>query len=297
MLTFFRPSVFSLAIILLLGTSCSENSSSNPIASYSPVNADQPNEFPVGREWRERSTWAHPSDFYRESFELWQVGIAVCMDASGFDYPVILYTDDSLSDRIVNPLNATIAKSFGYHLPPLGSDLSEQMIPTDEKFAKALSGGDSGGGCGERAYKYAYGFPESVQFWDNLDAELARIEEQVFIFDTTSEHQDLMTSWSSCMDESGYSYISPFEANTEFSGSEEITDKEIRVRITDLECDERIGLTASRSTFEQERLLVALDENSSVAVDLQSSAEGLRRNLSQRLVDLRAIGIKVFGAL
>lgn len=294
MLILVRRSFVSLLIILSLGISCSPDKSlSDSEPSYNPVNTDQLNEFPVGREWRERSTWAYPKDFYRESFALWQEGIAICMDASGFEYPVALYTDDSLSDRVVNPLNQEIAETFGYHLPSMGSDLSEQTLPTDEKFVSELSGDDSGGGCGDLAYDYAYGFPESLQFWDSLDAELARVEELVFIYETTPEYQALVNNWSSCMDESGYSYTTPLEANTEFSGAEDITSKEIQVRLADLECDERIGLTENRSIFEQERLLAVLDENSNVAIDLQSTADELRRSLSQRLVNLRANGVRV----
>lgn len=294
MLILVRRSFVSLLIILSLGISCSPDKSlSDSEPSYNPVNTDQLNEFPVGREWRERSSWAYPKDFYRESFALWQEGIAICMDASGFEYPVALYTDDSLSDRVVNPLNQEIAETFGYHLPSMGSDISEQTFPTDEKFVSELSGDDSGGGCGDLAYDYAYGFPESLQFWDSLDAELARVEELVFIYETTPEYQALVNNWSSCMDDSGYSYTTPLEANTEFSGAEDITSKEIQVRLADLECDERIGLTENRSIFEQERLLAVLDENSNVAIDLQSTADELRRSLSQRLVNLRANGVRV----
>lgn len=294
MLIHVRRSFVSLLIILSLGISCSSDKSlSDSEPSYKPGNSDQLNEFPVGREWRERSTWAYPKVFYRESFALWQEGIAICMEASGFEYPVALYTDDSLSDRVVNPLNRKIAETFGYHLPSMGSDLSEQTLPTDEKFVSELSGEDSGGGCGDLAYDYAYGFPESLQFWDSLDAELARVEELVFIYETTPEYQALVKNWSSCMDDSGYSYTTPLEANTEFSGAEEITSKEIQVRLSDLECDERIGLTENRSIFEQERLLAVLDENSNVAIDLQSTADELRRSLSQRLANLRANGVRV----
>lgn len=294
MLIHVRRGFVSFLIISFLGISCSQNKLlSNSEPNYYPMNTDQLNEFPVGREWRERSTWAYPKDFYQESFALWQEGIAICMDASGFEYPVTLYTDDSLSDRVVNPLNQKIAETFGYHLPSMGSDLSEQKLPTNEKFVRELSGDDFGGGCGNRAYDYAYGFPESLQFWDSLEAELARVEELVFIYETTSEYQALVKNWSSCMDDSGYSYTSPLEANTEFSGAEDITSKEIRIRLADLECDERIGLTKNRSIFEQERLLAVLDGNSNVAIDLQSTADELRRSLSQRLVNLRANGVRV----
>lgn len=289
-----RPGTVILILSVLLGAGCSGRSSSEgPLEHQLPASANQLSEFPVGREWRERTVWAHPTDLYRISYELWQEGIAACMASSGFTYPVAPYVDDTVSDRVVNPLNRPVAETYGYHLPATGSDQYERMIPTDEAFTAALSGGESGGGCGERAYMYAYGFPESLEYWDSLDAELARVEDQVLVFDSTDENRELLAGWSECMQSSGHSYSSPAEANAEFSGAESVSERELSVRAADLDCDMRVGLTKTRSAFEQERLNSVVDENSSAIAELESTADRLRRILADRLEVLRQNGPSV----
>ena len=53
------------------------------------------------------------------------------------------------------------------------------------------------------------------------------------------------------MKDRGYDFASPGAARDEYAGKESIAPDELRVRLADLECDQTVGLTVDRSSWER----------------------------------------------
>ncbi len=268
-----------LVAIAILGCGSSRESDGVPATELlvgAPKDALAPSEYPIGQEWRTESDWAHPVDFYKAVYDLWQSGIAACMKSRGHTYTPQPFFDDTVVNVYLNPLNRAFAETAGYHGPATPADINDPSL--DEAFNEALS---AEGGCGEQANIFAYGSEEASLYLAELQSTLDAVEAEAFEFSSSSEFLALMSSWSACMADAGYQYESRQSASTQFSGLPSVTEEELRVRRADLECDKEVGLTARWSAYQASALESAMQTQAPQIRELQ----GLRRSAIDRVLE------------
>jgi hypothetical protein len=252
-----------------------------------PPGADAPSQYPIGQEWRRGTTWSHALDYFQGAYDLWQNGIAICMRSRGFDYQPQPFVDDTVVNIFLNPLNETYLSSGGYHGPKLPADLNEARA-RDEKYSLALNTDE---GCGAKAYKYAYGFPESSEYFDSIQTLVNQIEEEFFVVVDRAEYLELVAQWSKCMKESGYQYSARQDISTAFEGQPTVTDDEIRVRKADFTCDEQVGLTKYRSEEEARIRAAAIDRRAPQIDELERQRRAVVIMLQERQERLVEVGV------
>lgn len=239
-------------------TSCSGERASEATAS-SPAEVEQTtaatlldvaSEHPVDREWMERIELGAAQRLDARAFAEAQRRTAHCMTLRGFDYVEIEYVDsDRLFGRLSNPLRQDVAERFGYHSPPVPGI----VIPngaTTEAFASALGGDRDGkGGCALEAQIVVR--EPGREFFDLYGLLMATLSQSVSGFWGSRTALALSIEWSACMAQSGYRFESPLDPLRQYAGAPTITRQERSTRMADLACDEKVGLTVARSSWEQ----------------------------------------------
>lgn len=260
-------------------------------ASTLPVGADAKNAYPIGQEWRQTVGWGVPADFYRDGFRLYQSSIAVCMESRGFDYLQAPWYDDDVVAVVVNPLNRSAAETYGYHLPPFGASNQSSQNDDSTEFQSAINGGAGETGCGDIALGYAYGgtLEGAAEQFDFIVNEVSTV---IAGFGGTGEGLELLAEWSSCMDDQGYDYRTPDDPLREFSGDEKVGEKEIRVRLADLQCDTDVGLTQARSRYETKLFEEWLDLNAEIVNGYETSLANAKAEISARRARLDSDGVR-----
>lgn len=267
------------AIILLMTLSpvsaigaCSSSDSAREVPKVTATADKVKSEWPVGQEWRYRAPWEAPEPLSRDQYELWQDAIRECMAAAGYDYTPVPYVDSSAFFASENPRNEASLR-FGYHdLPNQTSDGQPGSSDSSPEFAEALLGAS---GCANRAREYAFEAVASSAVSPLQDALIQSASQSIEGYAKTTDAQDRLRAWSSCMADGGFKFTSPDDAWQRFSGAGKVSAEELQVRRADFSCDVSVGLTESRSKFEAATFADWLDQNA-VAVqqltDLQSAA-------------------------
>ena len=282
-----QRATFALAFIFTMGgisTGCGSDAAPVPPLPADPA---RNNAHPVGPEWRLKQLWASPTSYNRASFELRQEAISSCMNAAGFEYSPAQYeTTDNLI-RALNPLNREAAQLYGYHEPPSPEFDDPTAENSDDEYILALYGTDEDeGGCATASAEYAYGWDGALQLSNDLDIAANGVGEILGSYVTTPDGQDHVEAWASCMHEHGYQYDNQIDPNTEYSGQDRISDKEIATRLTDIECDESVGLTAARSDYETQQIDQWVDEHNELIDGIRKLTTAGERELADRMTDL-----------
>lgn len=253
------------------------------------------NQYPVGKEWRQRYTWAEHGELDRLSFELWQNGISACMTARGFDYQVVPFFDVNDLFTAINPLNLATAQVYGYHTPQNIESGLEQSDHS-QSFDAVLNGsGSNPAGCASLASAYAYGFPNFERWTTEQDAISSEVG-ALLADDATSEPSTkYLAAWSACMRTRGYDYANPEAPLGEFSDDATVSPTELATRMADLDCDRDVGLTQSRSNREQELVSRWESANALRAHDLEILTDQVQREVATRTEQLRSQGVAVLG--
>jgi hypothetical protein len=263
-----------LANALAVGCTSSPSTSTNASASAASVQVALPDaalavsEFPVGREWREYAELGDLATLYESWFRARDVRIQECMSERGFDYKPSEYTDqDPAFGRVQNPLNAVVAATYGYHVPPLPSTSSPAS--PDPAFAEALLGTDADpGGCAEVGNQAVGPIVDAI-FSTSSELLLKLEEATTSSWFASSEYPVVVAEWAECMSARGFAYESPLDAQREFVGVSADSSRELQVRSADLECDVSVGLTERRSAFERKGFEAWAEENQAVITELQ----------------------------
>ena len=290
-----------LTAVSVLAAGCSDDHgadtplSSEPTEDPLPSGADFKSQYPVGQEWRHSVTWGTDSDYYRSGFALYQSAIEVCMAARGFDYVKAPWYDDDVVSVVTNPLNEKAAQEYGYHMPPYGAvDVSIQNDDS-EAFGEAMNGSgatySAEGGCGDLGFEFAYGgvATDASAVFDSI---VAGASAAIDGYAATDDGRRSVNQWAQCMSGQGYTYTTPLDPDTEFSGSDGPTQDEIRVRMADLACDRQVGLTAARSSYEQAGFAEWLDLNAPVVHDYELLLNRAKEQVGSRTENLVSRGFQ-----
>ncbi|MGK2887354.1 MAG: hypothetical protein ACSLE8_21705 [Rhodococcus sp. (in: high G+C Gram-positive bacteria)] len=216
------------------------------------------------------------------------------MDAAGFTYSPAQYeTTDNLI-RALNPLNREAAQLYGYHDPPSPEFDDPTAENSDAEYILALYGTDEEeGGCATASADYAYGWDGALQLSNDLDIAANGVGEILGSYVATPDGQDHVEAWASCMHDHGYQYDKQIDPNTEYGGQDRISDKEIATRITDIECDESVGLTAARSDHETQQINQWVDDHNELIDSIRKLTTSGEKELADRLADLVKNGSSV----
>ncbi len=299
-----RRSFGSLAAawILVAGLgACSTSETGSPgstsagaVGLASSESADSaPNLHPVGQEWRYSFAWASPQAYYESSYQLWQLATAACMETAGFAYQPVEYVDSDAVFASLNPLNEEIATEYGYGEPP-SLEPDDSSNTGDEAYFESLLSED---GCSNVALNYAFGASEALAFSDRFNELVVGADAATSGFETTVQGATLLSEWSQCMAEDGYSYRFPGQAALEFNADAEVTDEELRVRRSDLECDQSVGLTEARSRFEQEAVQQWAEDNAEAIDEVTAILQAAQLVVADRREALAAEGPSVLESI
>jgi hypothetical protein len=260
-------------------------------ASGIPQGADAPNEYPLGGEWVELTTWGNDVEFNTNVYDTWQEGMRVCMASRGFTY--VPYDGPVFNDlRYINPLNEPASKKWGYHPP---KDLSVERIDAynlgkGEAFDLAMS--DPKTGCKEIAGKY------SSEGITREYSELAMKTGPGAVlsgWDVSSEGVVTLQAWSGCMRESGYSFGSPSDAALKYDELPEVSAEELQVRAVDLVCNRKVELTKKESMYQKVRFEKWQEENAEAIKDLEKLRVVAQKEIIVRRERLVKEGVKALG--
>lgn len=188
------------------------------------------------------------------------------MAGLGFDYEPVVYVDSDIAfGRVSNPLNEVVATEYGYHTPPL-PQIVDVNAGQGAAFQEALAGSDDRDGCGLTAVQEVRepGL-ELFQLYASVVADLDLTIGEFWASDLAST---LSQEWSSCMREQGYNYSSPLEPPAQFAASPSVSATELATRSADLECDQTVELTRSRSMWEQQRFEEWLADHEGELIEL-----------------------------
>lgn len=294
-----------LTAVALLGVSACGTGSAQPGAAGTtvtvpelPAGALAPSEHPVGREWRQRYEWANPAEYNRAFYGLYQEATAVCMAERGFDYQPYVYFDDASWFTAMNPLNRSVASTFGYHAPP---EVEWQLREvTDPNARRALYGdddydddgdgiGEGDEGCARPALRYAIG-PAGDAFSELHGVAVPAIERGLTGWSSSPGATAALGAWVSCMSERGYGYDHPDDARFTFAEEPSVTSEELTVRRADLECDVESGFTVARSAWEQAFADAWVADNAETVGEVSAALDAAVRQTSDRLDALRSDG-------
>jgi hypothetical protein len=274
----------TFATVLLLGCQASSSYSDRQAApSDSSIELSR---FPVDAEWRVTEEWASPARYNELSYDLWQEAIRVCMMDQGHAYTPIEYVDFDEQVPALNPLNEEIALRVGYGDPPLAG-------PVDLNLSRSPGFGDAlfqNPNCVEKARLFVFGAPASAEMAASQAALIDQVDGVVIEFETTNEYAAGLDRWARCMEAAGYEYRSPAEARREFGGPN-VDDGEVDTRLADLDCDKRVGLTESRSRFQQAALQTWKTERALELAQLSALREAAERELGDLAGMLRLDGV------
>jgi hypothetical protein len=186
--------------------------------------------------------------------------IRQCMSRFGVDYAVEFVPSDgygprSLTDRRYGITDLALAQEHGYGLGP--RDPALQPPPVRPELGpdgqNALSGQGSSvvngvevpeGGCLAEADRALETATTNARLGQQLQRESFQESRQ------DSRVRSATKEWSSCMAEAGYRYTDPFAAagDPRFIGG--LTDEQIAVAVTDIDCKSRTNLVGIWFTVE-----------------------------------------------
>jgi hypothetical protein len=243
---------------------------------------------PVGNEWRMGFNWASPESYYRTVYDLWQRGKQLCMEAKGFEYSPPEYMNTDRNYSLLNPLNESAAREFGYHNP---YDVLAE-IPSVVRFEIYYDAADE---CGNISQGYAYGGVETLAVSSQLTLLHDGAESAIDGFFGSDVGKSPVEDWALCMKQRGYLYSSPEEPSRDFVTTDVVSEGEVRVRLTDLACDEEVGLTRSRSTFESAAIAAWAQDNSESIHQLEVDLGSDQKLATAKFAALTEQGVIVLG--
>jgi hypothetical protein len=239
----------------------------------------------VGLGWRETLPFFITIEENGRLYRAWQNRTQQCMSLAGFDYHPYQFPDHPDGLDRVSPLDEGIAKSLGYHHPPM--DLEDLNVNADDAFTLALQGTETQPGCDAISYQEVYG--AIAQFTFDLDTAVSSFEGSISGYSSSEQGADRLRQWSSCMSDRGYQYNDPVDAGNRYAEEPTVTAAELDTRMADLECDIETGLTTDRSNFESKKVDEWLAANDAVVVDLQEQ----KHEFERQLVNIEAEGASV----
>lgn len=257
----------AIAVSLVLGGSlvgCSEQVETRAPSWEQILWVSVNPEFPIDNNWRESLEFMPSEAQNKALYDAWQSGMASCMASLGRNFQAGNFYGDLVVDR-QNPLNRDLAALVGYHEPSIFA--YPQPTNTDandpEGYAADLEGAN---GCAGQAAKKTY---DLVSFYtERIDGVLHDIMRE--LADVGNAVQaPLVAAWSDCMKRADHPFATPHDASTKYSGTEKVTEVEIRIRLADLVCDKEVGLTAARSRAQRAALDAWMTKNSTVIDELR----------------------------
>lgn len=284
-----RKSLRGVVALCVVASACSgseRGEGAPPQPETFNVNDLSPSSHPVGSEWRYRYSWASPVPYYERSYALFQEATRVCMDSVGFDYQPVPYFNTDELYVLLNPLNADVAQSLGYRVPQLQEPADPNSSETAD-FFDALARAD---GCGNTALRFAYEGPASSAFSTAFGSLVPEVERVIGGFPATEGASSLLAEWSSCMKALGYQYSSPTEAAHSFVDGPGPTRGEIEVALSDVGCDQQVGLTQARSAFETAAVSAWIESNALAVAELDDLVDAALKEAIDRLAQLSSEG-------
>lgn len=257
-----------LLVSALVTTGCAEGNSGGSVGPAVVPNSRElkASKDPIGEEWRLSQPWASPTMYNKVAYELRQRAIAVCMANIGFRYVPFAFADTDLEYRLMNPLNRSVASTWGYHdpvMPPPRDGNSDQ----GPDFVAALT---QRPGCVNAADSFVFGGKAQGEYSTAQAGLLAQVDQLIVGVDHSDEVAALVRDWASCMSTHGYSYYSPAEVSRRFSSRPTVSEEELSVRSTDMGCDESVGLTHGRSSRQTAAIARWLDEHALQVSEVES---------------------------
>jgi hypothetical protein len=204
------------------------------------------------------------------------------MSEKGYAYEPVTWNADADRSyaRASNPLNEASAKKYGYFVPRF-DNVANLNPSTDTGFNDALHGrdGDKTSGCAfSSMQEYRQ---ENDQYFDLANELINSLLLSIDGFSASQETEQIRKDWSACMKAKGYSFGNQEDASASFEADPiRPSVVEVQTRLADYECDVLVGLTATRSSWERQRVDQWLDRASSDLVELQRRAEALSDVLS-----------------
>lgn len=223
-----------------------------------PRVAPSPPELPrVGAHaWRPLLAFLYTESDNERMYTQWQRRIAECMDDAGFSYTPVEYVPDTLGS--ISPLDRSAAEALGYHEPADG--VEHPAPPTSPEAVDSLAR------CANASMEATFGSVE--QFSMGVDAALQQFDAAVNGWADTEEGQVTLGEWSACMADKGYDYGTPDDAQVVFEDEPVLTEEEVATRLAHFDCDIRVGLTETRSAYEESAALQWISEHQGLIADL-----------------------------
>jgi len=217
------------------------------------------------------------SDEQREFvYETWQLGMQSCMAAQGYDFIPASYDDAKASDSVAMATDSAGVTLYGYGLPP-GSDVlvrtpNDERAESEPAYRAALIGNEDDNSDGCRDVAYAHAFDESGLF-SKLDHQVGQAGVDISVgVETTTEFQNLESSWSACMNAAGFQFRSPREPLSEYAGGG-IDAGEVATRVADLNCQAAVEYEATIGELENAAELSWMEANQELLVQLSAARE------------------------
>ncbi|WP_026423475.1 hypothetical protein [Actinokineospora inagensis] len=253
-------------------------------SSEPPKAADPAHEPPLGEVATVRETYdlVLPLDSYRATAEqLATIGTAndmlvqQCMRRFGFDTPVVSHENPRQPNRRYGISASDDYANWGYHPSPDQFPQRKANDPNQQKHSDAewqvFTGRDGStvvngekvpdGGCRVEAGK-------TLNFYANNDTSHETADDLVQNLSNESNASArgdsrliaAWANWSKCMDEAGYDYATPWDANDDGAWwkDQNPSDKEIATAKADVGCKEKtnvIGVNLAVETAYQSRLI------------------------------------------
>ena len=257
----------AIAVSLVLGGSlvgCSEQVETRAPSWEQILSVSVNPEFPIDNNWRESLEFMPSEAQNKALYDTWQSGMTSCMASLGRNFQAGNFFGDLVVVR-QNPLNRDLAELVGYHEP--SNFAGPQPANTDEKdpegYAADLEGAN---GCAGQAAKKTYDLVSS--YTERIDGVLQDIMRELADVGNAAQ-TPFVAAWSDCMKRANHPFATPHDASTKYSGTEKVTEVEIRVRLADLVCDKEVGLTAARSRAQRAALDAWMTKNSTVIDELR----------------------------
>lgn len=185
-----------------------------------------------------------------------------------------------------HPLDRESGRRWGYHRNPASIPAGDDQV-TDPEMIDALHGTETTQGCAALARAQTIGtldwFVESVQLAINDTRWISGD------FETTTDGAETLDAWSDCMAELGYDYDDRDAPAIEFTDDgREVSEKEIQVRMADIDCDIRSGYTAADSAHQRALLERWIDDNAGRVAQLRADYERFQDQLGVLLDDVES---------